>query len=49
MAPQADAFALPPSRPAARLGVAVVTELVELIVTGQLAEGQLLPPEGPLS
>jgi DNA-binding FadR family transcriptional regulator len=29
--------------------VAVVSELVELIVTGKLAEGELLPPEGPLS
>jgi len=45
----ANVFAPPPRRPAARLGVAVVSELVELIVTGQIAEGQLLPPEGPLS
>ncbi|GAA2885341.1 GntR family transcriptional regulator [Actinoplanes cyaneus] len=44
-----DAFALPPRRRAERLSVAVVSELVELIVTGQLAENQLLPPEGPLS
>ncbi|WP_433796763.1 FadR/GntR family transcriptional regulator [Actinoplanes sp. CA-252034] len=44
-----DAFKLPPRRRAERLSVAVVTELVELIVTGQLAEGTLLPPEGPLS
>lgn len=35
--------------PCGRLGVAVVAELVDLIVTGQLEEGQLLPPEGPLS
>ena len=35
--------------PARRLGVAVVAELAELIVTGQLEEGALLPPEGPLS
>jgi DNA-binding FadR family transcriptional regulator len=40
---------LPPRRRAERLSVAVVAELVELIVTGQLGEGQLLPPEGPLS
>jgi DNA-binding FadR family transcriptional regulator len=44
-----DAFALPPRRRAERLSVAVVTELAELVVTGQLAEGELLPPEGPLS
>ncbi|WP_436535857.1 FadR/GntR family transcriptional regulator [Actinoplanes sp. HUAS TT8] len=49
MTAQPDAFSLPPRRRAERLSVAVVTELVELIVTGQLAEGQLLPPEGPLS
>ncbi|MGA5299691.1 FadR/GntR family transcriptional regulator [Nucisporomicrobium flavum] len=49
MTAQPDAFKLPPRRRAERLSVAVVTELVELIVTGQLAEGQLLPPEGPLS
>ncbi|MFD8462405.1 FadR/GntR family transcriptional regulator [Streptomyces antimycoticus] len=35
--------------PAGRLGVAVVSELVDLIVTGRLKEGELLPPEGPLS
>jgi DNA-binding FadR family transcriptional regulator len=49
MTAQTGAFSLPPRRRAERLSVAVVTELVELIVTGQLAEGQLLPPEGPLS
>jgi DNA-binding FadR family transcriptional regulator len=49
MTAQQDVFAFPTRRPAARLGVAVVSELVELIVTGQIAEGQLLPPEGPLS
>jgi DNA-binding FadR family transcriptional regulator len=49
MTARSDAFALPPRRPAARLGVAVVSELVELIVTGQITEGQMLPPEGPLS
>jgi DNA-binding FadR family transcriptional regulator len=43
------AFALPSRRPAERLGVAVVSELVELIVTAEIAEGELLPPEGPLS
>jgi DNA-binding FadR family transcriptional regulator len=35
--------------PAGRLGVAVVAELVDLVVTGRLQEGDLLPPEGPLS
>jgi DNA-binding FadR family transcriptional regulator len=40
---------IPPRLPAERLGVAVVAELVELIVTEQLKEGALLPPEGPLS
>ena len=40
---------IPRRLPAGRLGVAVVAELVELIVTGQLKEGDLLPPEGPLS
>lgn len=40
---------IPQRLPAARLGVAVVAELVELIVTVQLKEGDLLPPEGPLS
>ena len=49
MTAQSNAFALPPRRPPERLGVAVVSELVELIVTGQIAEGDLLPPEGPLS
>ncbi|MGC9671383.1 FadR/GntR family transcriptional regulator [Planosporangium sp. 12N6] len=49
MTARADVFAFPPRRPAERLSVAVVSELVELIVTGQLAEGELLPPEGPLS
>jgi DNA-binding FadR family transcriptional regulator len=48
MTAQPNAFALPPRRRAERLSVAVVTELVELIVTGQIAEGELLPPEGPL-
>lgn len=40
---------IPRRLPAGRLGVAVVAELVDLIVTGQLQEGELLPPEGPLS
>ncbi|MEV5966990.1 FadR/GntR family transcriptional regulator [Kribbella sp. NPDC051952] len=40
---------IPRRLPAGRLGVAVVAELVDLIVTGRLAEGDLLPPEGPLS
>ncbi|MFP3464089.1 FadR/GntR family transcriptional regulator [Leifsonia sp. SIMBA_070] len=40
---------IPQRLPAERLGVAVVAELVELIVTGRLKEGDLLPPEGPLS
>ncbi|GID30311.1 FadR/GntR family transcriptional regulator [Paractinoplanes brasiliensis] len=44
-----DKFSFPPRRRAERLSVAVVSELVELIVTGQLAENELLPPEGPLS
>jgi len=45
----AAARLIPQRLPAARLGVAVVAELVDLIVTGQLKEGDLLPPEGPLS
>src|SRR3954453_203423 len=49
MPAQSDAFKLPPRRRAERLSVAIVTELVELIVTGQIGEGELLPPEGPLS
>jgi DNA-binding FadR family transcriptional regulator len=49
MTAQSDAFGFPPRRRAERLGVAVVSELVELIVTGQITEGELLPPEGPLS
>lgn len=40
---------IPRRLPTERLGVAVVAELVELIVTGQLKEGDLLPPEAPLS
>ena len=35
--------------PAARLGVAVVHDLVSAIVTGEVAPGQSLPPEGDLS
>ncbi|WFE34660.1 FCD domain-containing protein [Micromonospora sp. WMMD975] len=49
MTARVDGFAFPPRRPAERLGVAVVSELVELVVTGQLGEGEMLPPEGPLS
>ncbi|MER7243381.1 FadR/GntR family transcriptional regulator [Kribbella sp. NPDC000426] len=40
---------IPRRLPAGRLGVSVVAELVDLIVTGRLQEGDLLPPEGPLS
>lgn len=40
---------IPQRLPAGRLGVAVVAELVDLIVTEQLKEGDLLPPEGVLS
>jgi DNA-binding FadR family transcriptional regulator len=43
------AFTFPPRRRSERLGVAVTSELVELIVTGEIPEGGLLPPEGPLS
>lgn len=35
--------------PAARLGVAVVHDLVTAIVTGEVATGESLPPEGVLS
>ncbi|MEU8235598.1 FadR/GntR family transcriptional regulator [Actinoplanes sp. NPDC048967] len=49
MADQPDTSAFPPRRRSARLGVAVTSELVELIVTGEIPEGGLLPPEGPLS
>lgn len=35
--------------PPARLGVAVVTDLVGAIVTGELQPGDVLPPEGTLS
>ncbi|MEO7720393.1 MAG: FadR/GntR family transcriptional regulator [Pseudolysinimonas sp.] len=38
-----------PRTPAARLGVAVVTDLVAAIVTGDLGPGEVLPPEGTLS
>jgi DNA-binding FadR family transcriptional regulator len=37
-----------PRLPAARLGVAVVSDLVAMIVTGEFAEGELLPPEQQL-
>jgi DNA-binding FadR family transcriptional regulator len=49
MAAPPEQFAFPPRRRSERLGVAVTNELVELIVTGQIPEGGLLPPEGPLS
>lgn len=38
-----------PRMPAARLGVAVVGDLVSAIVTGELSPGEALPPEGLLS
>jgi GntR family galactonate operon transcriptional repressor len=38
-----------PREPAARLGVAVVQQLVDVIVAGRLQPGALLPPEAPLS
>jgi DNA-binding FadR family transcriptional regulator len=38
-----------PRTPAARLGVAVVGDLVGAIVTGELSPGEVLPPEGTLS
>jgi len=38
-----------PRTPAARLGVAVVGDLVGAIVTGELQPGEVLPPEGTLS
>lgn len=38
-----------PRTPAARLGVAVVADLVAAIVTGELKPGEVLPPEGTLS
>lgn len=55
MALMASADAVPrslveaPARPPARLGTAVVEELVSAIVTGEFAPGDLLPPEGPLA
>lgn len=39
----------PPRTPPARLGVAVVQDLVAAIVTGQALPGDVLPPEGLLS
>ncbi|MEO5920490.1 MAG: FadR/GntR family transcriptional regulator [Pseudolysinimonas sp.] len=38
-----------PRLPPARLGVAVVADLVSAIVTGELRPGDVLPPEGVLS
>jgi len=50
--PAADFGALggrTPRVPAARLGVAVVHDLVAAIVTGQVKPGEVLPPEGVLT
>lgn len=51
--PAVEANLLIPSiavrEPAGRLGVLVVRDLVEAIVTGRVAPGALLPPEAPLS
>lgn len=47
--PSADPGPSQRATPPARLGTAVVAELVELIVTGEFAPGDLLPPEGPLA
>ncbi len=44
-----DAAAREPRVPAARLGVVVVRDIVESIVTGRIEPGDTLPPEGPLS
>ncbi|MFC7432064.1 MULTISPECIES: FadR/GntR family transcriptional regulator [unclassified Agrococcus] len=41
--------AVTPRTPPARLGVAVVHDLVEAIVTGEVQPGAVLPPEGVLS
>lgn len=38
-----------PRTPAARLGVAVVHDLVAAVVTGEVRAGEVLPPEGILS
>jgi DNA-binding FadR family transcriptional regulator len=38
-----------PRKPSARLGVAVVDDLVAAVVTGELQPGEVLPPEGVLS
>ncbi len=38
-----------PRTPAARLGVAVVHDLVAAVVTGEVSAGEVLPPEGILS
>jgi DNA-binding FadR family transcriptional regulator len=47
--PQTILGASQPRLPAARLGVAVVHDLVTAIVTGEVAPGQSLPPESVLS
>jgi len=51
MADDVATWALPELAPrrSERLSAAVVRDLVELIVTGTIAESELLPPEGPLS
>jgi DNA-binding FadR family transcriptional regulator len=51
MAERSETWSFPeltPRRPE-RLSAAVVRDLVEMIVTGEIAENDLLPPEGPLS
>ena len=47
--PQTILGAAQPRLPAARLGVAVVHDLVTAIVTGEVPSGQSLPPESVLS
>ena len=47
--PQTIMGAAQPRLPAARLGVAVVHDLVTAIVTGEVGPGQSLPPESVLS
>lgn len=42
-------FGSAPARPAARLGVAVVHDLVTVIVNGDVAPGETLPPEEKLA
>ena len=51
--PDSDAasrvFGSAPARPAARLGVAVVHDIVSVIVNGDIAPGETLPPEERLA